>query len=87
MWTIVSWTLAYTMAVALAFWIDRDGKALGEKLDTQVGGTGGDAQHVAFNASLQLETSLKDMEDRTSCSCGHFIILTFMWTHSPSLLT
>lgn len=61
---------------------------MGEKLETQVGGKGGNAQYVSFTTtpSIQLETSLKDMEDRTSCSCGHLVVrVCLMWTLTIAL--
>lgn len=61
---------------------------MGEKLETQVGGKGGDAQHVSFatTPSIQLETSLKDMEDRMSRSCEHLVVcVCLMWTLTITL--
>lgn len=50
--------------------VDRDGRALGEPIETPVGAySSAEPQYITFSpsASVQLETSLKDMEERT---CG-----------------
>uniref|UniRef100_K3WDJ8 C2 Aida-type domain-containing protein n=1 Tax=Globisporangium ultimum (strain ATCC 200006 / CBS 805.95 / DAOM BR144) TaxID=431595 RepID=K3WDJ8_GLOUD len=53
----------YTNPTLVISVIDRDGNAMEEKHETFVGSCS-EPQHVSFHARIQLETSLKDMDER-----------------------